>query len=424
MGSAQEPHLNRARLRFANTGSNGVGCMSNAPRQALEGIRVLDLARVVAGPLAAQILGDLGAEVIKVERPKVGDDVRAYASQGHFAAWNRNKRSITVDLSRPEGQEIVRKLAAKADVLVENYIPGTMKRFGLDYERLAKDNPRLVYCSVSGFGQTGPYSGRGGMDHIFQARGGLMSVIEVPRGQPGEGPVMTGVTVTDCATGRDAGCAILAALIERDRSGLGQHIDIALIDSAMALMSHCAQDYLLSGESPTSEASKQTRTGWSGFLECADGKVFALGSRNPWFEALCRVLGIPDVLKDPRFATPQARFGYKPEITAMLAPRAKAWKKAELAEALAREGVLAAPVNNTEEAFADAAVKVRGAAVPLPAAYDKDLRVVKSPLGLARTPPTYRRPPPQLGEHTEEVLEQELELGAAEIAKLRAAAAI
>ena len=261
---------------------------------ALAGMRVLDLGRVVAAPYAAQLLGDLGADVIKVERPKVGDDVRAYASPSHFTSWNRNKRSITADLSRPEGQEIVRRLAAKADVLIENYIPGTLKRYGLDYETLARLNPALIYCSVSGFGQSGPYAERGGMDHIFQARGGLMSQFMVPEGRPGEGPIMTGIVVTDCTTGRDASCAILAALFERTRSGLGQHLDISLLDSAVALLSHAAQDYLLTGEPPSADPAKTTKTGWTGFLDCADGKVFALATRTPWFDVLCRTDRMPE----------------------------------------------------------------------------------------------------------------------------------
>jgi len=401
------------------------------PAGALSGIRVLDLGRIVAAPYAAQLLGDLGADVIKVERPKVGDDVRAYQSpngptavSAHFASWNRNKRSITVDLSQPEGQEIVRKLAEKADVLIENYIPGTMERFGLDYKRLSAINPGLIYCSVSGYGHTGPYSNRPGMDHVFQARGGLMSVIGVPNDKPGGGPVMTGIVITDCSTGRDASCSILAALFERTRSGLGQHIDIALMDSAVALFSHAAQEYLLTGHSPSTDPGQQAKTAWAGFLDCADGKLFLLATRNPWFEALCRVLGIPEVAKDPRYSTGPARFEHEAEIQPLLAPHVRKWKKADLAEALAAEDVPASPVNKAAEVFADPQVQARGMAVPLPAAYDPNLRVVRSPLSLSRTPPSYRLPPPSLGEHTREVLEKELGMDSAEIERLKVAGAI
>jgi crotonobetainyl-CoA:carnitine CoA-transferase CaiB-like acyl-CoA transferase len=404
--------------------------MQKTSSAALSGIRVLDLGRVVAAPYAAQLLGDLGADVIKVERPKVGDDVRAYVSldgrkgiSAHFASWNRNKRSITCDLSKPEGQQIVRQLAAKADVLLENYIPGTMQRYGLDYESLKALNPGLIYCSVSGYGHSGPYSQRGGMDHIFQARGGLMSVIGVPAGKPGAGPVMTGIVITDCTTGRDASCAILAALFERTRSGLGQHIDIALLDSAVGLLSHAAQEYLLSGKSPDHNA-RQIKSAWSGFLECADGKIFVLAGRDPLWAGLCRVLGIPDAPQDPRFSSPLARYEHVPEVEALIFPLAKRWKKAELAEALAAEDVLAGPVNNAEEVFADPQVQARGLVVSLPASYQADLRVVKSPLNLSRTPPTYRMPPPELGEHTREVLEKELGLDASEIEKLKSVGAI
>jgi len=382
----------------------------------LDGIRVLDLGRVVAAPYAAQLLGDLGADVVKVERPKVGDDVRAYANQGHFLAWNRNKRSITIDLSHADGQALVKRLAEKADVLIENYIPGTMKRFGLDYESLSAANPKLIYCSVSGYGQEGPFAQRGGMDHIFQARGGLMSVLSPE-------PVRTGIVITDCVTGRDAASAILAALFERTRTGMGQHIDIALIDSVMALFSHAAQDYLASGQIPSADASAQAKVGWAGFLDCVDGKVLVLASRNPWFEGLCRVLGVPDAPKDPRYAQPQARFKHRAELEELLLPLAKRWNKAVLAEALADAGVLAGAVNNAKEAFDDPAVQARGIAVTLPREDNPDLQVIKSPLGLSRTPPCYRRPPPRLGEHTHEIL-REAGLSEGEIEKLSEAGAI
>ena len=401
------------------------------PDGALSGIRVLDLGRIVAAPYAAQVLGDLGADVIKVERPKGGDDVRQYAAapaanglSGHFAAWNRNKRSITVDLSKPEGQEIVRKLAEKADVLIENYIPGTLQRYGLDYETLNAINPKLIYCSISGYGHSGPFAMRGGMDAVFQARGGLMSVIGVPAGKPGAGPVITGIVVTDCVTGRDAASAILAALFERTRSGLGQHIDLALLDSTVALFSHAAQDYLLSGISPTTDQGVMTKMAWAGFVDCQDGKVFILATRNPFFEGLCKVLGVPEMAKDARFANPGLRYDHFDEVEALIMPLALKWKKFDLVEALAAEEVPAGPVNNAEAVFDDPQVKARGLAVSLPSERKPDLRVIRSPLSLSRTPPTYRRPPPELGAHTQEVLEQELGLSASDIEKLKSAGAI
>jgi len=396
---------------------------------ALSGIRVLDLGRIVAAPYAAQLLGDLGADVIKIERPAGGDDVRSYRSphgptsvSAHFASWNRNKRSITVDLSVPDGQEVVRKLAAKADVLIENYVPGTMARFGLDYESLRRINPGLIYCSVSGYGHTGPYSSRPGMDHVFQAQGGIMSVIGVPSDQPGGGPVLTGIVITDCSAGRDASCAILAALFERTRSGLGQHIDIALLDSAVGLLSHAAQEYLLSGHSPS--WGERGEIAWAGFLDCRDGKIFVLATRNHWFSALCEVLQVPGLAAEARFATGLARFENKQAIEEILAPLAKRWNKADLADALAAMDVPASPVNEAAEVFADAQVKARGMAVSLPAPYDPELRVVRSPLSLSRTPPTYRLAPPSLGQHTEQVLADDLGLAAGEIERLRKVGAI
>ena len=390
--------------------------MPRTAPSSLAGIRVLDLGRVVAAPYAAQLLGDLGADVIKVERPKVGDDVRAYGTMGHYLSWNRNKRSITIDLSCPAGQAVVRKLATRSDVLIENYVPGTMERFGLDYESLRPLNPGLIYCSVSGYGQSGPFATRGGMDHIFQARGGLISVLA-------EQSIQSGVVIVDNVAGRDAATAILAALFERTRSGVGQHIDIALIDSAMALLSHAGQEYLLSGTSPGADATKQAKVGWVGFLDCTDGQVFVLASRNPWFEGLCRMLGLPDAPTDPRFASPRSRFENREALEQLLFPAAKHRRKAELAEALAGAGVLAGAVNDVGEAFADPAVRARGAAVPLPTEDLPDLHVVKSPLGLSRTPPTYRLPPPGLGAHTRAVL-KEIGLDDAEIEDLAVLGAI
>ena len=404
--------------------------MSKKPPGALDGIRVLDLGRIVAAPYAAQVLGDLGADVIKVERPKTGDDVRAYVAadgrkgiSAHFAAWNRNKRSITIDLSNTHGQELVRRLAVQADVLIENYIPGTLARYGLDYAALNAVNPRLIYCSVSGFGHSGPLSQLGGMDAVFQARGGLMSVIGVPDGKPGAGPVITAIVVSDLVTGRDTASAILAALFERTRSGRGQHIDMALLDSTVALLSHAAQEYLLGSKPPGRDPSGSQKAAWAGFLDCADGKVFVLATRNPFFAGLCKVLGVPAAAEDPRFATTVARHEHRGEVEALIRPLAARWGKHELVEALSAEDVPAGPVNDAAEVFDDPQVRHRGMAVALPAPYQDDLRVVRSPLGLTRTPPTYRRPPPELGQHTAEVLREWLSADDAEIGRLQAAGA-
>jgi crotonobetainyl-CoA:carnitine CoA-transferase CaiB-like acyl-CoA transferase len=395
--------------------------------QALSGIRVLDLGRVVAAPYAAQLLGDLGAEVIKIERPGVGDDVRSFGNPlgrkgigAHFASWNRNKRSITVDLAKPGGQEIVRRLAAKTDVLVENYIPGTMERYGLDYARLSALNRGLIYCSVTAYGHSGPLAASGGMDPVFQARGGLHSVI----GDDRVGPVMSAIVLSDCATGRDAANAILAALFERTRSGLGQYIDISLLDSTVALLSHAAQEYLLSGFVPGFEARAQTRSAWGGFLDCADGKVYVLATRNPFFAGLCKVLGLPELAQDPRFATGGDRYDHRAELEAIMRPRVAGRKRAAFVEALVAAGVPAGPVNNARDVFEDAQVQARGMVVPLPSPSEPNLRVVRSPLSLSRTPPTYRRPPPELGQHTREVLQEELGLDEAAIARLQEAGAI
>jgi len=399
----------------------------------LAGKLVLDLGRVIAAPYAAQTLADLGAEVIKIERPGTGDDSRHYppvympggsgrarGDAAHFVSVNRNKRSICADLSRPEGQDIVRRLAAQADVLIENYKPGTLARQGLGWDQLHALNPRLVYCSVSAFGQDGPYAPRGGFDPVVQAMSGFMSVTGRPDGEPGAAPTQAGIVMEDVITGKDAATAVLAALYERDTvSGLGQYIDVALFDSAVALMTHAAQGYLLSGVAPTRHPSMGTQRGISATVECADGRVYFTASRNSYFRALCQVLGCPELASDPRYATGPDRWTHREELGTAIRERARSWLMMDLATALADAGVPAGPVYDLAQTFADPQARHRALSVPLPHPDDPSLKVVASPLRLSRTPVRYEEPPPRLGQHTQEVLQQRLGFDAQQIARLR-----
>lgn len=402
----------------------------------LTGKLVLDLGRVMAAPYAAQTLADLGAQVIKVERPGAGDDARHYppvymrveddpsrrGDAAHFIAVNRNKQSICVDLTKPEGQALVRRLAAQADVLLENFKTGTMDRLGLGWRDLSALNPRLIYCSVTGFGQDGPYAERGGLDPVLQAMSGLMSITGLPDGEPGAGPVKVGVVVEDIVTGKDAATAILAALYERDtRSGLGQHIDVALLDSSIALMTHAAQSYLLSGVPPKRHPSMGTDAGISDTVPCRDGYVFYTATRDHFFKALCGVLGCAELADDPQYATGPMRWVHRAFLQGVVRERAAQWDMVALADALGDAGVPASPVYNLDQTFADVQVQHRGLKVPLPHPSNADLHVLASPLRLSRTPVRYDDPPPKLGQHTDAVLQTRLGLNAAEIESLRAA---
>jgi len=401
----------------------------------LQGTRVIDLSRVLAGPMAAQMLGDLGADVVKIEQPGSGDLVRSMGAArlaeadgspsketSLFLAANRNKRSITVDLSKAGGQDVVRRLCAQSDVLIENYIPGTLKKFGLDYEQIRKVNPRLVYCSVSGFGQTGPRSREPGFDGLFQAMGGLMSVNGHPDDAPGGGPLKVGPNIVDGVTALYATVGILAALKQRDATGLGQHLDIGLFDCTLHWLSPTIETFLVAGTVPQRTGNHPLSGGPSTVLECRDGRVYFITGDPSRFERLCAMLGVPELPKDPRFIGP-ARWQNREALASLLQERVGDRSAQELIDALKAIGCPAGRVNNVAEAIADPQAVHRGALVDVPHPLREDLKLVANPIRMSAADMAYARPP-RLGEHTDEILRERLGLDAAAIARLRSDGAI
>jgi crotonobetainyl-CoA:carnitine CoA-transferase CaiB-like acyl-CoA transferase len=403
----------------------------------LSHIRVLDLSRVLAGPWCGQILADLGADVIKVERPGAGDDTRTWGppwvrdAQGvetresaYFMCANRGKRSVTVDLSKPEGQGVVARLAAVSDVLLENYKVGGLAQYGLDYPALSAANPRLVYCSVTGFGQTGPYAPRAGYDFIIQAMGGLMSITGERDDAPGGGPQKVGVAVADLMTGMYATVAVLAALAERERSGLGQHIDMALLDTQVAMTANMAMNYLTSGRPPGRAGNAHPNIVPYQTFAASDGEIVIAVGNDGQFARLCAVAGMPELCADARFASNPARVRHRDVLVPMLAEAIRRRPRAFWAEALEAVGVPCGPINDLEQVFADPQVRHRGMRVDLRHATAGRVPLVASPIKLSRTPIEYREAPPTLGQHTHEVLAQVLSMTEAEVASLRDAGAI
>jgi crotonobetainyl-CoA:carnitine CoA-transferase CaiB-like acyl-CoA transferase len=376
-------------------------------------IRVLDMTRVFAGPWCAQILGDFGADVVKVEQPGTGDDVRrmGFRKSGDvgetssFQAMNRNKRAIALDIGKPEGQATLRALVAKSDVFIENFKAGGLAKYGLDYARLSALNPKLVYCSITGFGQDGPYAPLPGYDPVFQAMSGLMSITGVPDGQPGAGPNLVGYSVSDINAGFYATIAILAALHHRDTvSGKGQHIDLALLDAQIAAHSHIAMNHLISGRMPVrAGAASQINTPWQAF-ETADRPLMVAIGNDKQFAQFCRVLGLPDLPADERYATNRARMANKPTLlpalqAALMAKPARDWM-----DALNEVGVASGPINDFGAVADDPQVKHRRIFRELPGQDGDALPMIANPVNFSDTPLDYRRPPPRLGEHTDEVL--------------------
>ncbi|MCC7081693.1 MAG: CoA transferase [Burkholderiales bacterium] len=404
---------------------------------ALAGVRVLDLSRVLAGPTCAQILADLGADVVKIERPGSGDDTRLWgppwipdasgapsADATYFSSANRNKRSIAIDLAADAGAALVRRLAERADVLIENYKVGDLARRGLDYDTLSRINPRLVYCSITGFGQTGPLKERPGYDYIFQALGGLMSMTGHPDEVAGGGPMKLGASVVDLSTGLYAGIAILAALRERDASGLGQCIDMALFDSVTALCAHQAAGFFQTGRVPqrSGNSSAGIMVPYETF-HCADGHlVVAVGNTSQW-HSLCAALERDDLATDPRLQTPAGRSTNKPWIIAQLAPDFAARSVADLQAKLDAAGVANGPINDLAQVFATPQAEHRGLKVSVPRSDGVAVAGVGNPIRLSATPVQYRSAAPRLGEHTDAVLADWLGAGAHEIDQWRAAGA-
>ena len=401
------------------------------PPQPLHGVRVLDLSRVLAGPWCTQTLADLGADVVKVERPGSGDDTRGWGppflrdrdgrdtgESAYYLGTNRNKRSITVDIARPEGQALIRRLAAQCDVFVENFKVGDMARYGLDAPCLRGLNPRLVYCSITGFGQSGPYRDRAGYDYAIQGLGGLMSVTGERDDLPGGGPQKVGVAVADLFTGMYATVAILAALRHRDTTGEGQAIDMALLDSQVAMLANLGANYLVSGTVPRRMGNAHQNIVPYQVFEAADGHVIVAVGNDGQFAKFCEVAGCRELASDPRFAKNADRVRHREVLVPLLAAVMKTRRKQDWLDALEAAKVPCGAINDLAEVFADPQVRARGMTVELPHALSGTVRLVASPMKLDATPVQYRHAPPRLGEHTDEVLEA-FGIGADERATLR-----
>ena len=411
------------------------------PPGALDGVRVLDLSRVLAGPWCTQTLADLGAEVIKIERPPGdghpgGDDTRQWgppylkdregrdtAEAAYFLGANRNKRSVTVDIAQPAGQALIHRLAATCDVMVENFKVGDMARYGLDAETMRLRHPRLVVCSITGYGQTGPYRDRAGYDYAVQGLGGLMSVTGERDDLPGGGPQKVGVAVADLFTGLYATVGILAALRHRDRTGEGQVIDMALLDTQVAMLANLGANYLVTGQAPKRAGNAHQNIVPYQVFEVADGHVILAVGNDAQFARFCQVAGCPEFAADPRYARNADRVRHREQLVPLLAQCLRLRARADWLQALDAAKVPCGPINDLAEVFADPQVLARDMKARVPHPLQPDLELVASPLKLSATPPQLRYPPPLLGQHTDEVL-AELGLSAAEVAQLRQSGAI
>jgi crotonobetainyl-CoA:carnitine CoA-transferase CaiB-like acyl-CoA transferase len=402
-------------------------------RAALSGIRVLDLSRILAGPWVGQLLADLGAEVIKIERPGSGDDTRAWgppflkdregkdtAESAYFLCTNRGKRSVTLDISKPEGQAIARELAERCDVLLENYKVGDLKRYGLGYDDLSARNPKLIYCSITGFGQTGPYRDRAGYDFMIQGMGGLMSFTGESDLLPGGGPQKVGVAIADLMTGMYSCVAILAALNERHSSGVGQHIDMALLDSQVAWLANQNTNYLIGGEPPKRMGNAHPNIVPYQTFHTADGDlILAVGNDNQ-FRKFCVAAGIPEVAEDPRFQDNIGRTANRQACVDALAAAIKRKTTAEWIATLEPIGVPCGPINRLDEVYADPQVQHRGMKIEVSHPLAGSVPLVANPIKYSRTPISYGMPPPLLGQHTDEVLSELLGKSREDIEALRA----
>ncbi|MFJ7885874.1 CaiB/BaiF CoA transferase family protein [Pseudomonas sp. NPDC096917] len=390
---------------------------------ALSHLRVLDLSRVLAGPWAGQILADLGAEVIKVERPGNGDDTRAWGppflkdaygestgEAAYYLSANRNKQSVTIDFTKPEGQRLVRELAAKSDILIENFKVGGLEAYGLDYASLKEVNSQLIYCSITGFGQTGPYAKRAGYDFMIQGLGGLMSLTGRPEGEEGAGPVKVGVALTDILTGLYATVAILAALAHRQHDGGGQHIDMALLDVQVACLANQAMNYLTTGVSPKRLGNAHPNIVPYQDFPTADGDFILTVGNDSQFRKFAEVAGRPEWVDDPRFASNKQRVANRAVLVPLIRQATVFKTTAEWVAQLEAVGVPCGPINDLAQVFADPQVQARGLAFDLPHVLAGLVPQVRSPIRLSETPVEYRNAPPLLGEHTQEVLARVLGL--------------
>lgn len=398
----------------------------------LSHLRVLDLSRVLAGPWAGQILADMGAEVIKIERPGAGDDTRGWGppflkdrdgrktqESAYYLSANRGKQSVAVDITTPEGQEIIRKLAARSDILLENYKVGGLKKYGLDYASLAKINDRLIYCSITGFGQTGPYKDRAGYDFLLQGMGGLMSITGEPDCRPGGGPMKVGVAIVDVMTGMYAAVAVLSALAHRERTGKGDHIDLSLLDVQVASLANQAMNYLIGGVVPGRLGNAHPNiVPYQAFATAEGHLILAIGN-DQQFTRFCAIAGAPELALDPRFATNASRVKNRDIVVGRIAELMAARPAAEWLVILEKEGVPCGPINTIDQVFADPQVVYRGMKIDLPHPLAGTAPAVKSPINFRNTDLKYDAAAPLLGAHTERVL-REMGYDAAAIAALKA----
>jgi len=412
---------------------------TDLPAGALAGLKVLDLSRVLAGPWCTQILADLGADVVKIERPVSGDDTRHWGppflkdadgndtdQATYFTACNRNKRSVTIDMAKPDGQALIRQMALQSDILVENFKVGGLKQYGLDYESLKAINPRLIYCSITGFGQEGPYAERAGYDLLIQASSGMMSITGRADNEPGGGGVRVGVALTDLFTGVYASTAILAALQVRHRTGLGQHVDMALLDVGMAILANQAAGFLNTGGIPQRQGNSHPSLAPYQDFPTADGAMLLAIGNDGQFARFCQAVGQPEWATDPRFATNTQRVVNRLALIPAMEAITRTRSTADWVTLFEDKAVPCGPINNLAQAFDDPQVQARGLRVELPRdAGDNvaSIASVASPLRLSETPSVLHRAPPALGQHTQEVL-SEMGLDAGRIEALRNAGVV
>ncbi len=383
----------------------------------LAGLRVLDLSRILAAPFATQYLGDLGADIIKVERPGRGDDTRAWGppyvtgadgaptgESAYYLSANRNKRSIAIDMADPEGAETIRRLAAKCDVLVENFKVGGLAKYGLDYESIRAVNPSIVYLSVTGFGQTGPNAHRPGYDLLAQGAGGIMSLTGEPEGEP----MKVGVGIADIMCGMYGVSALMAALLHRERTGEGQHIDVALLDTQVSWLANEGVNYLLSGEAPRRRGNQHPNIVPYQVFECADGHAIVAVGNDTQFARFVNMIGLPELAEDARFIKNSDRLEHREALIPLLATRLREMPKAEVVAGMERVGVPGGEINTIPEVFASAQVAARDMKIAMdyPGSAAGKVELIGNPVKFSRTPVTYRRPPPRCGEHTQEILRE------------------
>lgn len=393
------------------------------PSGPLKGLRVLDLTRVLAGPTCTQMLGDLGAEVIKIERPEAGDDTRGFAppfwpetkESAYFLGVNRNKLSVTVDIAKPEGQAVIHKLLEHCDILAENFKVGALAKYGLGWEQLKEKYPRLIYCSITGFGQTGPYAPRPGYDALIQAMGGVMSLT----GEPNGSPQKVGVPVADLFAGLYGCIGILAALNHRHATGQGQQIDIGMLDTHVAWLANQGMNYIATGENPPRLGNQHPNISPYQEFPTKDGYMILAVGNDPTFERFCKAFGQEALLADERFATNPQRVANRDLVTQTLTPLTKSKTTSEWVEALEALKIACGPINTLEQVFADPHVQARGMRVKMPHASGQEIEVIANPVKLSATPPDYRVPPPVLGQHTDSVLRDLLGMSEAEVAALK-----